>query len=66
MKNPLEIFEINKTIIEKINKSELEEPLKELLIKILQLEFKEGRTSRYSESYNQEIEKAYILLRKKK
>ncbi len=59
-------FEVNERIRKKIMESNLEEPMKEFLLKILKIEFREGKGSRYSDLYKKEIDKAYILLRREK
>jgi len=60
-------YEINKRIVKKITDSNLEGPMKQFLLNILEIESKEGREStRYSNLYKNEIETAYILLRRER
>lgn len=61
----IEEIRINQRIRHRIQSSDLERPIKQLLLNILQIEFREGRLhSQYSKSYQSEINKAYILLKR--
>ncbi len=56
-------FKVNARIRKKIEDSDFEKPIKDLLLKILEIEFKEGGHGRgYSQLYEREIEKAQITL----
>ncbi|MBC8500594.1 MAG: hypothetical protein ISS25_03500 [Nanoarchaeota archaeon] len=60
----IEEFKINERIRKKIENSQVEEPIKEFLLKILEIEFKEGKSSQYSRVYKKEIDNTYILLKR--
>jgi len=56
-------FKVNDKIEEKIESSDLPKPIKQFLMRILRIEFSEGKGA-YSPSYKKAVEETAVLLEK--